>query len=107
MPREQPACRLKIEECSPLPSPGSSFPHKRSSNRFLSDHHLSGAANDPPIANDDTTSTPEDTAVVVDVVGNDFDVDANLDPTTVVITSSPSNGTVDVDPATGEVTYTP
>jgi len=62
---------------------------------------------DPPVANDDSTSTAEDIAIVIPVVGNDFDVDGNLDPTTVEIVSSPSNGTVDVDPFTGAVTYTP
>ena len=62
---------------------------------------------DPPVANDDSTVTLEDTAVLVPVVGNDFDVDGNLDPTTVTITSQPSNGSVSVDPATGAVTYTP
>ena len=62
---------------------------------------------DPPVANDDSTTTPEDTSVIVGVVDNDFDVDGNLDPTTVEIVSSPSNGTVSVNPLTGEVTYTP
>jgi len=62
---------------------------------------------DPPVANDDSTSTPEDVAVVIDVPANDYDVDDNLDRTTVTITSQPSNGTVSVDPATGEATYTP
>ncbi|MFC2078130.1 Ig-like domain-containing protein, partial [Candidatus Bipolaricaulota bacterium] len=62
---------------------------------------------DPPVANDDSTSTAEDIAIVIPVVGNDFDVDGNLDPTTVEIVSSPSNGTVDVNPVTGAVTYTP
>jgi len=65
------------------------------------------AVNDPPVANDDSTSTPEDTQVVVLVIDNDFDVDGNLDPTTVTITSTPSNGTASVDPVTGAVTYVP
>jgi hypothetical protein len=62
---------------------------------------------DPPVANDDSTSTAEDTPIVIGVVGNDFDVDGNLDPTTVTIVSQPANGTVGVDPVTGAVTYTP
>jgi len=65
------------------------------------------SVDDPPIANDDSTSTPEDTPVVVDVPSNDFDVDGNLDKATVTIVSDPSDGTVSVDPATGDVTYTP
>jgi hypothetical protein len=65
------------------------------------------AANDPPVANDDTATTAEDTPVTIDVLANDFDVDGNLDPTTVTILSPPANGSTSVDPVTGEVTYTP
>ncbi|MFC2077396.1 Ig-like domain-containing protein, partial [Candidatus Bipolaricaulota bacterium] len=63
--------------------------------------------NDPPIANDDATSTLEDTPVVIGVPGNDSDVDGNIDATAVSITSPPANGTVNVNPVTGAVTYTP
>jgi len=63
--------------------------------------------NDPPVANDDATSTAEDTPVVIGVGSNDFDVDGNLDPMTVAITGQPLNGTASVDPGTGNVTYTP
>ncbi len=62
---------------------------------------------DPPVANNDSTSTPEDVAVEIDVPGNDFDVDGNLDRTTVAITSQQSNGTLSVNGITGAVTYTP
>ncbi len=50
--------------------------------------------NDPPVANDDTTGTGEDTPVTIDVTANDTDVDGNLDPTTVTVTSGPANGAV-------------
>jgi len=63
--------------------------------------------NDPPIANDDATSTPEDTPKLISVYANDFDVDGNLDPTTVSIVSQPSNGTVSIDSVTGAITYAP
>ena len=63
--------------------------------------------NDPPVANDDTAETDEETPVTVDVVGNDTDIDGAVDPTTVVVTSGPGNGTISVDPVTGEITYTP
>ena len=62
---------------------------------------------DPPVANSDSTSTPEDVAVVIDVPGNDFDVDGDLDRATVTIVSQPSNGTVSANSITGAVTYTP
>ncbi len=38
--------------------------------------------NDPPVANDDSDSTPEDSATTINVVANDTDPDSNLDPTT-------------------------
>lgn len=41
------------------------------------------AVNDAPIANDDNTTTNEDTPVVLMVTANDTDVDGNIDPTTV------------------------
>jgi VCBS repeat-containing protein len=63
--------------------------------------------NDPPVANDDSASTNEDTPVLVDVTENDTDVDGTIDPSSVSITEQPSNGTVSVDPETGDVTYTP
>ncbi len=65
------------------------------------------AVNDAPVANDDSATTPEDTPVAIDVTANDTDVDGNLDPTSVTVTSGPANGAVAVDPVTGAVTYTP
>ncbi len=65
------------------------------------------ALNDPPVANSDAVSTPEDTPITIDVADNDTDPDGNLDPTTVTIITPPTNGTVSVDPVTGAITYTP
>ncbi|MBR9920154.1 MAG: tandem-95 repeat protein [Bacteroidetes bacterium] len=66
--------------------------------------------NDAPIANDDSETTDEDTPVTTVVIANDND-DADpaggIDPTSVAIVDSPNNGTVSVNPVTGEVTYTP
>ena len=69
-------------------------------------------SNNPPVAVDDVTTTDEDTPVVIDVVGNDDDPNdpaGNIDPMTVdtIPGSGPSNGTVTINPVTGEVTYTP
>ncbi len=50
-----------------------------------------------------TTGKP----VVIDVLGNDTDLDGDLDPTSVSIVAGPSHGTVDVDLDTGEITYSP
>mgnify|MGYP000247609416 CR=1 FL=1 len=60
-----------------------------------------------PIAEDDAISTDEDNAIEINVLANDNDPDGELDPTTVIITSQPSHGTVSVDPSSGAVTYVP
>jgi len=70
-------------------------------------------ANSPPVAVDDSDTTPEDTPVTTDVTNNDYDLDGNIDPTTVVLPdgvnglTEPVNGSVSVDPVTGEITYIP
>jgi uncharacterized repeat protein (TIGR01451 family) len=61
----------------------------------------------PPDAVDDSATTPEDDPVDVDVLANDTDVDGDLDPTSVTVTSGPANGSTSVDPGTGVVSYTP
>ena len=38
-------------------------------------------SDNPPVANGDSATTPEETLVTVDVAGNDTDIDGNLDPT--------------------------
>ncbi|GEM_PF-1644686 len=68
--------------------------------------------NDAPIAMDDATSTPEDTPVTVNVVNNDDDPNdssGNIDPTSVdtIPGLGPLNGTITINPVTGEITYTP
>jgi hypothetical protein len=64
------------------------------------------STNDPPVANDDSASTSEDTTVTIDVVANDTDPDGNLDPTTVNVAcpscAVPSDGSL-----VGSFDYTP
>jgi hypothetical protein len=70
--------------------------------------------NDPPVANDDTATTPPEVAVTIDVVANDTDPDGNLDPTTTNTTcltgtpvcSTPTNGAL-LNNGDGTFTYTP
>ncbi len=62
--------------------------------------------NDSPVAVDDVIHTPEDTPVSADILNNDFDIDSELDVSSLVIISDPSNGTVVVNPD-GSITYTP
>ena len=61
----------------------------------------------PPVADDDSSTTDEDTPVTTPVVSNDTDPDGTVDPTTVTIVAGPGNGTVTVNPTNGDVTYTP
>jgi VCBS repeat-containing protein len=65
------------------------------------------SVNDAPVANNDSTSTSEDTPIVIHVLANDTDLDGTLDPTTVTITAQPMHGSLQVSPATGAATYTP
>jgi VCBS repeat-containing protein len=61
-------------------------------------------SNDGPVANNDSGSTDEDTAVVINVLANDTDVDTG---TVLVVTgASANNGTVTIGVG-GALTYTP
>jgi hypothetical protein len=63
------------------------------------------AANDAPVALDDSVTTPEDAAVTINVLGNDSDTDG--DPLSVTGATVPaSQGTVIVN-ANGSLTFTP
>jgi hypothetical protein len=63
--------------------------------------------NDPPLANNDSATTPEDTPVTVPVLNNDTDIDGTLNPASVVVIDNPNNGVATVNPFTGAITYTP
>lgn len=56
---------------------------------------------------DDAISTLQDVAVVIPVLTNDVDPENDFDLTSVNVTSLPTNGTISVDPVTGEIIYTP
>ena len=62
--------------------------------------------NQPPVANDDSATTPEDTPVTIDAAANDLDVDGNLVPSSSTVTSGPTNGAV-TNNGDGTFTYTP
>jgi len=63
--------------------------------------------NDGPTTLDDHSETDENEFVRIDILANDFDPDGSLDASSVSITRDPGHGTIDVDPATGVVTYFP
>src|ERR687891_447582 len=62
------------------------------------------AANEPPVAADDSPSTDEDTPVTIPVLDNDTDADG--DSLSVDSVTQPANGTATVNPD-NTVTYTP
>jgi hypothetical protein len=63
--------------------------------------------NHPPVAVDDPVSTPQGTAVVIAVTGNDSDPDGDGDyPTLVFEQSPPAHGTTEVRPD-GAIVYRP
>lgn len=66
------------------------------------------ALNSPPVAVDDFATTRMNIAVAVNVLANDTDVNNNINPASVTITTRPSRGgTVSVNAVTGVITFTP
>ncbi len=62
--------------------------------------------NTPPVANNDTATTNEDTPVTFSLTNNDTDVDGTVTASSVTLSTASSNGSWSVD-ASGNVTYTP
>jgi gliding motility-associated-like protein len=62
--------------------------------------------NDAPSVNNDTAVGTEDQLLMIDVLANDSDVEGELDIESMVITSFPSNGEVQIN-ADGSITYAP
>jgi gliding motility-associated-like protein/uncharacterized repeat protein (TIGR01451 family) len=60
-----------------------------------------------PIADDELAVTDEDIAVAIDILDGDTDPDGTLVMASITIVSAPSNGSLNIDPVTGVVTYTP
>ncbi len=64
------------------------------------------SVNDPPIALNDSVTTPKDTNVLISVLSNDLDIDGQLDPSSLVVVSVPANGQATPN-AGGSVLYEP
>jgi len=60
--------------------------------------------NHPPVANNDSATTPEDMPVIIAVLANDTDTESNA--LTAVLVSGPSHGMLTLN-ANGSFTYTP
>ncbi len=96
----------------PLPSPTLSVPTSTASpvvppTPLPTSPPPTAIPNIPPTANDDTATTAEDVAVVIDVLSNDTDSDGLLVPSTVSLVSGPTNGSVSINSSNGQITYTP
>jgi len=63
--------------------------------------------NVPPTAVNDSVTTNKNTAALISVLSNDFDLDGILDPATVTILAAANRGTTSINPTTGVITYTP
>lgn len=68
--------------------------------------------NDPPVAQDDSVSTPEDVPIEIAVFddnghGPDADPDGTLVPGTVTVVSPAGSGMTSVNTSNGHITYTP
>ncbi len=61
--------------------------------------------NQPPVALEDSATTPEDTSITIDVFDNDFDPDG--DPLSIVTLGQPLHGFAQLAPAAGLVGYSP
>ncbi|MBT3221206.1 MAG: tandem-95 repeat protein, partial [Proteobacteria bacterium] len=61
--------------------------------------------NDDPVANDDSGTVDEGDSVIVNLTGNDTDIDGTIDNATIGIATAPSNGSL-IDNLDGTVTYT-
>src|SRR5262249_36250434 len=68
---------------------------------------VTGSANLPPAAGDDTYFADVNIATSLAVLANDSDPDGSLNKSKVLIVSNPTNGIATVDPVTGIITYTP
>ncbi|WP_462179029.1 tandem-95 repeat protein [Pseudoalteromonas gelatinilytica] len=64
------------------------------------------AVNDAPLANNDVIQIDEDESVIIDVTGNDSDVDGSIDEDSVKIVTQPAFGNV-INNVDGTVSYTP
>lgn len=66
-----------------------------------------GGTNVAPTAGNDSASTVRGFPVTINVLGNDTDSDGSLVPSSIAFGDQPDNGSLDLNPATGQVSYTP
>jgi hypothetical protein len=64
---------------------------------------LAPAVAHAPVARNDTTGTLLNKNVLIDVLANDTDVDGNIDPTSLTITSLPASGAKQITATNGQI----
>lgn len=65
------------------------------------------SVNDPPVANADTVSIPENTSVTISPLSNDTDPENNINPASLNVIFGPFHGSYTINSSTGEITYAP
>lgn len=65
------------------------------------------AGNLAPEAGNDSATLSQDTRLALDVLANDVDEEGRLNPASVRVVTAPAHGRVEVETATGAVTYQP
>ncbi len=65
------------------------------------------AVNDPPVTVNDYFDTQEDQNLIFDVINNDFDIDNQIDSSSVSIFKAPLHGQVNIDETTYFLNYIP
>ncbi len=64
-------------------------------------------SNQPPVAVNDTATTPEDTPIWINVLANDYDPDGTIVVSSVTVVTPPTHGTTTVNTTTGYIRYAP
>lgn len=72
---------------------------------FTMEFEFSG--NQTPVTVNDSAESDAINPTTIYVLGNDYDLDGSLVKSTVTVASSPSHGTLAVNPADGSIVYTP
>lgn len=73
---------------------------------YLRQKYFSGSGgNQAPVAVDDSGSLTSGNTLSLSVLQNDSDPDGSLDPATVTILQEATNGSLEVDPSTGAISY--
>jgi hypothetical protein len=63
--------------------------------------------NDAPVAANDTAVAVRGSSSIISVLDNDFDIDSEIDPASLILVRTPAHGVAVIDALTGTITYMP